>query len=138
MNKHSGLSGISGLASDMREIIEAMRDGHTNAELAFDIYCYRLKKYIGAYAAAMGGLDRLVFTAGVGENSPEVRQKTCEGLEFIGLMLDREKNSEAVGKEMIISTDDSPAKIIVVPTNEELVIARDTMKLINKGEFGNN
>ena len=131
MNKHSGLSGISGVSSDMREIIEAGNDGHTNAKLAIDIYCYRLKKYIGAYAVAMGGLDCIVFTAGIGENSPPVRKKTCQGLEFIGAAIDDVKNNEALGKEMIVSSDNAGTKILVVPTNEELVIATDTKELVD-------
>ncbi|RME23955.1 MAG: acetate kinase, partial [Candidatus Zixiibacteriota bacterium] len=102
LNKHSGLVGISGVSSDMREVIVAMNEGHMNARLAFDVYCYRLRKYIGAYTAAMGGLDVLVFTAGAGENSPEVRAASCQKLEFLGVKLDEEKNRAAIGKEMDI------------------------------------
>jgi acetate kinase len=131
MNKHSGMIGISGVSSDMREIIDAANAGHTNAKLALDIYCYRLKKYIGGYAMAMGGLDAIVFTAGIGENSPLVRELTCQGLDFIGVELDKEKNSTAIGKEMIISSDSSRIKVLAIPTNEELVIARDTKDIIN-------
>ncbi len=131
MNKHSGLSGISGVSSDMREIIEAMNEGHTNARVAFEIYCYRLRKYIGAYTAAMGGLDALVFTAGVGENSAVVREKCVENLEFLGIKIDPEKNRAAVGKEMDISSPDAGVRTLSIPTNEELVIARDTLRLIN-------
>ncbi len=130
LNKHSGLIGISGVSSDMREIIDASGSGHTNAKLGLDIYCYRLRKYIGSYAAAMNGLDAVVFTAGVGENSPVVRELTCHGLEFLGADIDQERNNAAIGKEMVISRDDSRVKILAIPTNEELVIARDTKNLI--------
>lgn len=132
LNKHSGLIGISGVSSDMREIIEAAHSGHTNAKLGLDIYCYRLRKYIGSYAAAMNGLDALVFTAGVGENSPVVRELTCQGLEFLGASIDPDRNNSAIGKEMVISRDDARVKILAIPTNEELVIARDTKNIISK------
>ncbi len=132
LNKHSGLMGISGVSSDMRDIIDASGKGNTNANLALDIYCYRLKKYIGSYAAAMGGLDAVVFTAGVGENSSVVRQMTCDGLEFLGVELNQAKNQEAIGKEMIISSDNAKIKVLAIPTNEELVIARDTKEIVDK------
>ena len=130
LNKHSGLIGISGVSSDMREICDAAHKNNNNAKLALDVYCYRLKKYIASYAAAMGGMDALVFTAGVGENSAEVRALTCENLEFMGIVIDTKKNMNAVGKEMDISTDDATVRTLVVPTNEELVIARDTQRLV--------
>ncbi len=130
LNKHSGLSGISGISSDMREINEMAEDGSQNASLARDIYCYRLKKYIGAYAAAMGGLDGLVFTAGIGENSPIIRQLTCDGLLFLGIKLDPGKNESAPAREMEISSKKSKVKIFTIPTNEELVIARDTLSIV--------
>jgi acetate kinase len=130
MNKHSGLAGISGVSSDMREIISAKKDGHTNAKLAFDIYCYRLKKYIGAYAAAMGGLECVVFTAGIGQNSPDVRAHTCQGLEFLGIALDPEKNAKAINIEADISRADSSTRVLAIPTNEELVIAMDTRDIV--------
>jgi len=132
LNKHSGLSGVSGISSDMREIEESSKDGNNNACLARDIYCYRLKKYIGAYAAAMGGLDALVFTAGVGENSPTIRQLTCDGLQVLGVEIDSEKNTAACGKEMEISSEGSKIKVFAIPTNEELVIARDTQEIVKK------
>jgi acetate kinase len=131
LNKHSGLIGVSGVSSDMREIIDAAKTGNTTAKLALDIYCYRLRKYIGSYAAALGGVDAVVFTAGVGENSPVIRELTCNGLEFLGLTLDKDKNTRAIGKEMIISTDSAKVKVLAIPTNEELVIARDTREIIN-------
>ncbi len=130
LNKHSGLIGVSGVSSDMREVIEAKDEGNKRAQLAFDIYCYRVKKYIGAYAAAMGGLDAVVFTAGIGENSAEVRTNCVSGLEFLGIELDDAKNKAAVSKEAIISTDSSRVKVAAVPANEELVIALDTMELV--------
>jgi acetate kinase len=131
LNKHSGLVGISGVSSDVREIVAAAIDGsQPNAKLALDAYCYRLKKYIGAYAAALGGLDALVFTAGVGENSPIVRGMTCANLEFLGIAIDDEKNRLAVGKEVDISVDGARCRVLVVPTNEELVIARDTERIV--------
>lgn len=132
MNKHSGLSGVSQVSSDMREIEKALSEGHEQAKLAHDIYCYRLKKYIGAYAAAMGGLDVVVFTAGVGENSPLVRSKSCQGLEFLGLKIDEAKNQAAKAVEADIATDDSRVRVTVIPTNEELVIARDAKAIVEK------
>ncbi|RME24411.1 MAG: acetate kinase, partial [Candidatus Zixiibacteriota bacterium] len=118
--------------SDMREVIDAMNEGHMNARLAFNVYCYRLRKYIGAYTAAMGGLDVLVFTAGAGENSPEVRAASCQKLEFLGVKLDEEKNRVAIGKEMDISADDASVRTLVIPTNEELVIALDTERIVKE------
>ncbi len=134
LNKHSGLAGISGVSSDMREIVDSSKDGHSNAKLALEAYCYRLKKYIAGYIGALGGLDTLVFTAGVGENSPVVRQKACEKLEFFGIKLNEEKNKQAIGKEMDISADDATIKTLVVPTNEELVIAQDTQRIVEAAE----
>jgi acetate kinase len=134
LNKHSGLLAISGISSDMREIVEAMGEGDKNAKLAFDMYTYRLRKYIGAYTAAMNGMDVLVFTAGVGENSVEVRKAVCEGLTFLGVELDPAKNEVRSKDARLISTERSRIKVIVVPTNEELLIARDTYELVkNKG-----
>ena len=134
LNKHSGLQGLSGTSSDMRDLIEESGNGDERAQMAIDVYCYRLKKYIGAYAAAMGGLDALVFTAGVGENSPLVRAKTCEGLEFLGLEIDDKANEETVGVEGLISKESSPVKIYAIPTNEELVIARDTTRIVKEAQ----
>lgn len=131
LNKHSGLGGISGVSSDMQDIIKATNEGNKSAELALSVYCYRLKKYIGAYAAAMGGLDSIVFTAGVGENSPKVRGIVTDGLEFLGVKIDQQKNESAIRKEVDISTDDAPVRTLVIPTNEELVIARDTERLVS-------
>lgn len=130
LNKHSGLAGISGVSSDMREIVESANDNNFNASLALEAYCYRVKKYIGAYSAAMGGLDTLVFTAGVGENSSEVRSMSVEGLDYLGLTIDEEKNKNTKATLTDISTDDARVRTLVIPTNEELVIARDTKRLI--------
>lgn len=130
LNKQSGLLGISGVSSDMREIGEAVKAGNERAQLALDMYGYRIKKYIGAYAAAMGGVDTIVFTAGVGEHQWDIRQAACEGLEFIGVKLDTAKNRANFGEEEVISAPDSRVKIVVVPTDEELLIASDTLALV--------
>jgi acetate kinase len=130
LNKKSGLLGVSGVSSDLRDIEEAAKRGDSRSKLALLALSYGIKKYIGAYAAAMGGLDAVVFTAGVGENSSTVRAMTCEGLEFLGIQLDAGKN-DVRGKEAVISTDASKVKILVVPTDEELVIARDTKRLFS-------
>ncbi len=129
LNKHSGVLGVSGLSSDMREIEE---NYHTNerARLAMDIFVYRIKKYIGAYAAAMNGVDAITFTAGIGENSDMVREMVCRDIEFLGVKLNREKNKQVRKQEAIISQDDSRVKVLVVPTNEELVIAMDTATIV--------
>ncbi len=129
LNKHSGLVGISGVSSDMREIIAAMNDGQKRAKYAFEIFAYRVKKYIGAYSAAMGGLDAFVFTGGIGENSPEIRAEVCKNMEFLGLELDEERNRN---KEIVISKDSSRIPILRIPTNEELVIAMDTTKIVEE------
>ncbi len=131
LNKHSGLIGISGLSADVREIQEAASDGHANARLSLDVYCYRIKKYIGAYAAAMNGLDAVVFTGGVGENAADIRLRTCAGMDHFGLLIDEEKNEAHKSGTSVISADDSRVSIIVVPTNEELVIARETEQIID-------
>lgn len=132
LNKESGLLGISGISSDLRDIEEAAEGGNQRAKLAEDMLFYGVKKYIGSYAAGMGGMDVLVFTAGIGENSAHAREGICSGLEFMGVKIDKEKN-KVRGEERIISTDDSRVKVIVIPTDEELVIARDTKRLIGSG-----
>jgi len=131
MNKHSGLIGVSGVSSDMRDIIEAKNDHNDRARLAFDMYCYRIKKYIGSYAAAMGGVDTIIFTGGIGENSNDIRAGVLSNTEWLGVKIDDELNNMAKGKEVEISNGDSRVKVMVVPTNEELVIARDTKKIID-------
>jgi len=131
LNKKSGMLGVSGFSSDMRDLEEAADKGNRRAKLALDMYAYMVKKYIGAYAAAMGGLDVLVFTAGIGENSWLIREKSCEGLEFIGIEIDPQKNRQMIGgKEGSISKDGSKVEVLVIPTNEELVIARDTKEIV--------
>jgi len=132
LNKHSGMLAISGFSGDMREIVEAMEDGDKNARLAFDMFCYRLRKYVGAYAAAMNGLDALVFTAGIGENSPDVRKAGCDGLTFLGVELDEAANRQRSKEARVISTPQSRVKVLVVPTKEELIIARDTYRLVSE------
>lgn len=131
LNKHSGLIGISGESSDMREIEEAVLEGNKKAKNAFDVFNYRIKKYIGAYTAAMNGLDALVFTGGIGENSVMVRKEVCSNMEYLGIKLD-EKRNENVEGECLISADDSKVKVFRIPTNEELVIALDTEKIVSE------
>jgi len=131
INKHSGLQGISGVSNDMREIEAETAKGNTRAELALNVFCYRVRKYIGAYAAAMGGLDGVVFTGGIGENSAEVRRRTIEGMQFLGLEIDPEKNSARDKSERFIDRGGA-VRLMVIPTNEELVIARDTLELVQK------
>lgn len=130
LNKKSGVLGITGISSDMREIEAAIEKGDEMAKIALDMYNYRIKKYIGAYAAAMGGCDIIVFTAGVGENQYQTRQDACVGLEYMGVKLDVEKNKTIRGEEAVISTPDSKVTVCVIPTDEELMIATDTMNLL--------
>ena len=130
LNKKSGVLGITGISSDMREIEAAIEKGDEMAKTALDMYNYRIKKYIGAYAAAMGGCDIIVFTAGVGENQYSTREAACEGLEYMGVKLDVEKNKGIRGEEAVISTPDSKVTVCVIPTDEELMIATDTMNLL--------
>jgi acetate kinase len=129
LNKHSGVLGVSGISSDMREI-EELYQSNERAKLAMDIFTYRIRKYIGAYAAAMGGVDVVVFTAGIGENSSMVREMACKEMEFLGIRLDEKKNREIRKSEAEITKADSPVKVFVIPTNEELVIAMDTAKIV--------
>lgn len=131
LNKESGVLGISGLSSDMREIEKADSEGNERAHLALQMYNYRIKKYIGEYAAAMGGVDIIVWTAGVGENQEDVRWDSCQGLEFLGIKMDKEAN-HCRGVERVISAPDSKVKVCLIPTDEEIVIARDTMELVAK------
>lgn len=134
LNKHSGLDGISGISNDMREIIHEVDAGNKRAQLALDIFTYRLKKYIAAYAGAMGGVDIIVFTAGIGENVPRVREQSCQGLEFMGMKIDKNKNEQTIAKLGEVSDSSSKVKIFCIPTNEELIIARDTARIIKEGE----
>jgi len=132
INKHSGMLGVSGVSSDMREIEEAAEAGNKRAEVALKMYDYRIKKYIGSYAAAMNGVDAIIFTGGVGENADTTRRGVLKDMDYLGVKLDDKKNDGLRGKEALISTDDSKVKAIVVPTNEELVIASDTFEILNK------
>lgn len=135
LNKESGLLGISGVSSDMRDVFNAAQEGNERAKLAIKMYTYRIKKYIGAYAAAMGGVDAIIFTAGVGENQADIRFLSTEGLEFLGVKVDAEKNQTIHGDEAVISTADSKVKVAVIPTDEEIVIARDTKALVEGKEI---
>ncbi len=130
INKHSGMLGLSGVSSDMRDIETAAGEGNHRAQVSLDIYHYRIKKYLGSYAAAMGGVDVVIFTGGVGENGWETRQEVASGLEFMGIEFDVEKNTKLRGKEVIISKPGSRVTVMVVPTNEELVIAQDTFEIV--------
>lgn len=129
LNKKSGVLGVSGVSSDFRDLDSAIAEGNDRAKLAKNIFIYSVKKLVGAYAAAMGGVDAVVFTAGVGENSPDIREAVTCGLDFMGISLDPAKNNVR-GKEVDVSTDDSRARVLIIPTNEELVIATDTASLV--------
>jgi acetate kinase len=130
LNKFSGLYGISGSSSDKRDLLAAAAKGDVQAQLAIDVFCYRLKKYIGAYAAVLGHVDGLIFTGGIGENAPLVREKACEGLSELGIEIDLARNNALAGKEGEISADSSRVTVMVIPTNEELLIARDTFRAV--------
>ena len=129
LNKKSGLAGVSELSSDFRDILAGIKDGNDKARLAKEMYTYRIKKYIGAYAAAMGGVDIILFTGGAGENQWEVREGATEGLEFMGVKMDAEKNKACRATEAILSADDSKVTVCCIPTDEELMIALDTLAL---------
>ena len=131
LNKECGVLGITGLSSDMREVESALEAGDERARLAMDMYNYRIKKYIGAYAAAMNGVDIIVWTAGVGENQESTRWEACSGMEYLGVKMDRERN-HCRGVEQILSADDSKVKVVMIPTDEEIVIARDTVQLVSE------
>ncbi|MDL2320261.1 acetate kinase [Alistipes sp. OttesenSCG-928-B03] len=130
INKVSGVAGVSGLTMDMRDIEKGASEGNERAQVALDMYNERIKKYIGGYAAKMGGVDLVVFTAGVGENSPETRESVCVNMEFMGIEFDREANAGVRGKDKVLSTPTSRVKVAVVSTNEELCIAQDTLRLV--------
>ncbi|MDD5757098.1 MAG: acetate kinase, partial [bacterium] len=131
LNKHSGLDGISGISNDMREILKQMNAGNERARLAVDIFCYRLKKYICAYYGVMNGADALIFTAGIGENADQIREIACADLDCIGIKLDAAKNKNTIATEALISGKSSKIDVFVIPTNEELIIARDTKKIVD-------
>jgi len=130
-NKHSGVIGVSGISSDMREIDKAISEGNERAALALKMYEYRIKKYIGSYMAALNGADVIVFTGGVGENQTGTRQRVCESLAFMGVKIDNELNASSRGKEVLLSLPNSAVKIVVIPTDEEFMIASDTLEIIN-------
>ena len=131
LNKHSGLYGISGVSNDMRELLAEEAKGHERAHLAVEMFCYRLRKYIAAYAGAMGGVDAVLFTGGIGENAPQIRARSLAGLEFMGVHVDTARNEAGSRREARITTDASPVAAFVIPTNEELIIARDTIRLVS-------
>ncbi len=132
LNRKSGLLGISGTSNDMRTIIEEAEKGNARAKLAVDIFSYRVKKYIGAYAAVLGSLDAVVFTGGIGENAPTVRKNILSGLQSLGITLDTGKNEESSNKERVITSDDSKVQVFVIPADEEACIARDTYEVCRK------
>ncbi len=129
LNRESGLLGLSGVSRDMRDILKSAQEGNKRASITIDSFVYRIRKYIGAYATSMRGLDAIVFTAGIGENSAKIRAMTCERLEFLGVKIDDKRNARN-DKDSIISTDDSRVKVLVISTNEELMIARDTIAIV--------
>ncbi len=134
VNKFSGVLGVSGISSDMRDVELAAEKGHHRAEVAYKMYAYRVKKYVGAYAAAMGGVDIIVFTGGIGENDSVTRANVMEEMEFLGVDFDFEINKGLRGKEMILSKPGSKVKVVVIPTNEEMMIAKDTYVIVTGGE----
>jgi acetate kinase len=130
LNKHSGLYGVSGLSNDMRTLLKHREQGNERAATAIDVFCYRVKKYFGAYLAALNGADAIVFTGGIGENAPAIRAQICERLDALGVVIDAKRNESAVGEDQEISADRSVVKVWVIPTDEELLIARDTLRCI--------
>ena len=135
LNKQSGLLGISGISNDLREVQKWVVKGDQRAKLTLEVFAYRIKKYIGAYSAVLGGLDALIFSAGIGENEANIRDKVCQGLEFLGVYLDKKKNRASSKASRFISTESSPAKILVIPTNEEEMIAEETWRIVNNSWF---
>jgi acetate kinase len=133
LNRHSGLLGLSGVSNDVRELLKAVEAGDERADIALDVFAYRAKKYIGAYMAVLGKLDAVVFTAGIGENCPELRKRICAGLEGLGIILDPGRNAKAIGKAATISASDSPVSVLVVPTDEALQIAIETYAVVQEG-----
>jgi acetate kinase len=135
-NKESGLLGISGVSNDMRNLVELADKGNIQARLAIDIFCYRIRKYIGAYTAALGRLDAVVFTGGIGENNPPIRTAACDGMEQIGIELDSQKNSVREPEERLISSGTSRVKVFVIPADEERAIAGDTFEIAQQRKKG--
>ncbi len=136
INRNSGLLGISGVSRDFREVFEKSQEGHERCRLAIDIFAFRIKKYIGSYTAAMNGLDALVFTAGIGMNSPYLRQLVCEDMQYLGIELDNRKNSKCIGSEGVISKKSSGVSVLAMPTDEELMIASETLRIIEEKTGG--
>jgi acetate kinase len=134
LNHRCGLLGISGIGNDVRELLAEMDAGNDRARLAIEVFCYRVKKSIGAYLAVLNGADAVVFTGGIGENSAAIRERCCENLEALGIAIDPRSNEAAIGREAAISGPDSRTKVWVIPTNEELLIARETARLVAEGE----
>ena len=133
LNKKCGFDGISGVGSDSRDVERAMREGNERAKLAFDMLCYQIKKFIGSYSAAMGGVNAIVFTAGIGEHTPYIRENALAGLEYLGIKLDKERNTFGHSNQPVkLSSDDSDVLVYMIPTNEELVIAADTEKIVSE------
>ncbi|MDD3079380.1 MAG: acetate kinase [Paludibacter sp.] len=130
-NKHSGVLGVSGISSDMRDIEKAIEEGNERAKLALEMYEYRITKYVGSYIAALNGVDVIVFTGGVGENQAITREKVCENLTFMGVKIDKELNAKSRGKEVLLTLPDSTVKVVVIPTDEEFMIASDTLEIVN-------
>ncbi|MGB4171730.1 MAG: acetate kinase, partial [bacterium] len=128
---NGGLKGLSGVSGDVRDIEGAAARGDERAAAALDVFCYGIKKYIGAYAAILGGLDVVAFTGGIGENGIAIREKVLTGLEFLGIHIDKEKN-QVRGQEALISTPDSRVKVMVIPANEEIIVARETKKVLSE------
>ena len=133
LNKESGLYGISGISNDVRTLLEEARAGNPRARLALEVFCYRIQKYIGAYYAVLGGADAVIFSAGIGENAPAIRAAVCDPLDALGIRLDPAKNEAAIGLEMDISAAEARTRVWVIPTNEELLIARDTVRCLSVG-----
>ena len=135
LNTQSGLLGVSGRSRDMRELLAAEREGDMRAGLAIDMFCYRVRKYIGAYLAALGGADAVLFGGGIGENAPSIRARICEGMEWCGLVLDQGRNNMAAGIEKRISTDGAKVQAYVIPVDESLIIARDTVSCLRQHRY---
>ncbi len=133
LNKSSGLYGISGISNDMRTLLEHAARGDERAELAIEVFCYRIRKYLGAYWAVLNGAEAVIFTGGIGENAPEVRARVCRGLDALGIRLDEERNRAAVGREMDLSAQGARTRVWVIPTNEELLIAREAFRALREG-----
>lgn len=133
LNKESGLYGISGISNDMRTLLEHAARGDVRAGLAIEVFCYRIRKYLGAYYAVLNGADAVIFTGGIGENAPEIRARACRALDALGIRLDEERNRAAVGREMDLSAEGARTRVWVIPTNEELLIAREALRALGQG-----